>query len=122
MARDADLVLVFATQWTSEGGDVPDLGLPNGQDALIAAVAAANPATVVVLETGGPVLMPWLDDVGAVLAAWYPGGRGGEAIARILSGRNLAVRPPADHLSELCRSASPPRRPRNRRPLGEPGR
>ena len=87
LARTADLVIVFATQWTTEGLDVPDLSLPMGQDQLIADVAAANPATVVVLETGGPVAMPWLDEVGAVLAAWYPGMRGGEAIARILFGQ-----------------------------------
>lgn len=86
LARAADLVLVFVTQWTTEGADVPDLSLPLGQDQLIAALAAANPATAVVLETGGPVAMPWLDSVGAVLAAWYPGMRGGEAIARVLFG------------------------------------
>ena len=86
-AREADVAIVFATQWTTEGADVPDLTLPDGQDQLIAAVAAANPNTVVVLETGGPVLMPWLDKVGAVLAAWYPGYRGGEAIANILTGK-----------------------------------
>lgn len=54
---------------------------------MIAAVAAANPRTVVVLQTGGPVLMPWLDRVGAVLEAWYPAGRGGQAIASVLTGR-----------------------------------
>lgn len=85
-ARSADVVLVFAVQWTTEAQDVGSLALPDGQDALIAAVAAANPKTVVVLETGGPVLMPWLDRVPAVLQAWYPGQRGGEAIARILFG------------------------------------
>jgi beta-glucosidase len=85
-AESADLVIVFATQWTTEGADVPDLSLPLGQDALIQAVGLANPNTVVVLETGGPVLMPWLDDVGAVIEAWYPGARGGEAIASILFG------------------------------------
>ncbi|CAN7206671.1 beta-glucosidase [Phenylobacterium sp. LjRoot225] len=85
-ARDADLVVVFAEQFTTEGKDVPDLNLPDNQDALITAVAAANPRTAVVLETGGPVLMPWLDKVGAVLEAWYPGQRGGQAIARILTG------------------------------------
>ena len=63
------------------------LTLPDDQDALIAAVAAANPRTVVVLQTGGPVLMPWLDHVQAVLEAWYPGSAGGEAIANILFGR-----------------------------------
>ena len=85
-AREADVAVVFATQWTTEGEDVPDLSLPGGQDQLIEAVAAANPRTVVVLETGGPVLMPWLDRVPAVLEAWYPGVRGGQAIARILAG------------------------------------
>jgi beta-glucosidase len=86
LAKGADAVVVFATQWTIEGEDVPDLTLPNGQDALIAVVAAANPKTIVVLETGGPVLMPWLGKVGAVVEAWYPGARGGDAIADILFG------------------------------------
>jgi beta-glucosidase len=85
-AKQADIAIVFATQWASEGLDQPDLSLPNGQDALIAAVAAANPNTIVVLETGGPVLMPWLDKTAAVLEAWYPGARGGEAIASVLFG------------------------------------
>jgi beta-glucosidase len=85
-ARGADVVLVFATQWTTEAQDVDSLALPDDQDALIAAVAKANARTVVVLETGGPVLMPWLSQVPAVLQAWYPGQRGGEAIARILFG------------------------------------
>jgi beta-glucosidase len=85
-AAGADVVLVFATQWTSEGQDVPNLSLPNGQDALIAAVARANPHTVVVLETGGPVTMPWLGDVAGVVEAWFPGTHGGQAIARVLSG------------------------------------
>src|SRR3546814_4516643 len=69
------------------------------QDALIAAVAKANRNSVVVLETGGPVLMPWLDKVPAVIEAWYPGQRGGEAIANILFG---AVNPRSEeHTSEL---------------------
>ena len=85
-AAKADVVIVFATQWTGESIDAPDLSLPNHQDALIGAVAKANRKTVVVLETGGPVLMPWLNDVGAVLEAWYPGTSGGEAIARVLTG------------------------------------
>jgi beta-glucosidase len=66
--------------------DMPSLALPDRQDALVAAVAAANPKTVVVLETGGPVTMPWLPDVAAVLEAWYPGTSGGAAIAGILFG------------------------------------
>lgn len=85
-ATGADAVLVFATQWRTEAIDLESLALPEGQDALIAAVAAANPRTTVVLETGGAVLMPWLGKVGAVLEAWYPGDQGGEAIARVLFG------------------------------------
>ncbi|WP_294054502.1 beta-glucosidase [Sphingomonas sp.] len=86
-AAAADLAIVFATQWATEADDVPDLRLPSHQDALIAAVAAAQPNTVAVLETGGPVLMPWLGQVKAVVQAWYPGQRGGEAIANILTGK-----------------------------------
>ncbi|WBO21951.1 beta-glucosidase family protein [Sphingomonas abietis] len=85
-ARSADIVLVFAHQWRTEAVDVDTLALPDGQDALIDAVASANPKTVVILETGGAVLMPWRDKVGAVLEAWYPGQRGGPAIARVLFG------------------------------------
>jgi beta-glucosidase len=85
-AKKADVAIIFATQWMAEGIDQPDLSLPNGQDALIAAVVAANPNTIVVLETGGPILMPWLDKSAAVIEAWYPGARGGEAIAAVLYG------------------------------------
>jgi beta-glucosidase len=85
-AKDADVAIVFATQWTTEARDVPDLSLPEAQDALIAAVTAANPRTIVVLETGGPVLMPWLNKSAAVLEAWYPGIKGADAIADILFG------------------------------------
>lgn len=80
------MAIVFATKWASEGFDQPDLTLPDGQDALIAAVAEANPNTVVVLETGNPVAMPWLAKTAAVVQAWYPGIRGGEAIASVLFG------------------------------------
>lgn len=86
LAASSDLAIVFATQWTAESLDQPDLTLPHQQDATIAAVAAANPRTVVVLETGSPVTMPWLDAVPAVLQAWYPGSAGGAAIARVLTG------------------------------------
>jgi beta-glucosidase len=86
LAATADVAVVFGIQWMSENFDAPDLTLPQGQDELIRAVAAANPRTVVVLETGGPVLMPWLDKTAAVVAAWYPGQRGGEAIANVLFG------------------------------------
>lgn len=86
LASESDVVVVFATQWQSEARDASSLSLPGGQDELIQKVAAANSDIVVVLETGGPVLMPWLDQVRAVLLAWYPGQRGGEAIARLLFG------------------------------------
>jgi beta-glucosidase len=86
LAAASDLAVVFADQWTTESQDVPDLKLPRNQDATIDAVASANKKTVVVLTTGGPVLMPWLDKVGAVVEAWFPGTAGGEAIARVLSG------------------------------------
>ncbi|MBW8880551.1 MAG: glycoside hydrolase family 3 C-terminal domain-containing protein, partial [Asticcacaulis sp.] len=86
LARGADIAIVFATQWTAEGMDTPDLNLPGQQNALIDAVTRANKHTVVVLETGGPVVMPWLDKAGAVIEAWYPGTSGGEAIARVLAG------------------------------------
>jgi len=84
-AKEADVAIVFATQWTAESLDFP-LSLPDDQDRLIAAVAAANPHVIVVLETGGAVTMPWLDRVGAVVEAWYPGTRGGPAIAHVLTG------------------------------------
>src|SRR5690606_35376134 len=96
----ADIAVVFASQFTMEGQDAA-MQLDGQQDALIAAVAAANPRTVVVLQTGGAVKMPWLDAVPAVVEAWYPGGRGGEAIADILFGKvnpsgRLPVTFPAD--------------------------
>ncbi len=87
LAAKADLVLVFANQWMAEALDAYDLSLPQGQDALIQAVAAANPNSIVVLQTGGPVAMPWLDKVGGVVAAWYSGQKGGEAIADVLTGK-----------------------------------
>ncbi|MBV1834586.1 beta-glucosidase family protein [Novacetimonas pomaceti] len=87
-ARKADVAVVFATQFTYEGMDAANaMTLDDNQDALIAAVARANPRTVVVMETGDPVLMPWLDNVGAVMEAWFPGSGGGTAIARLLFGR-----------------------------------
>ena len=92
LARSSDVAIVFVNQPTSEGDDVRSLSLPGRQDALVSAVAVANPHTIVVIESGGPVTMPWIDQVSAVLEAWYPGTRGGEAIAKILFG---AVNPSA---------------------------
>ena len=86
LAEASDVAIIFANQWTAESIDAPTLGLPGTQDALISVVGAANPRTIVVLQTGGPVTMPWLGKVKSVVEAWYPGTRGGEAIARVLSG------------------------------------
>ncbi|HEY3890223.1 MAG TPA: glycoside hydrolase family 3 C-terminal domain-containing protein, partial [Caulobacteraceae bacterium] len=87
LAGRCDVAVVYAEQWTTEFIDVADLALPNGQEALIEAVAKANPNLVVVLQTGGPVTMPWLDRARGVLEAWYPGGRGAEAVAAVLFGQ-----------------------------------
>jgi beta-glucosidase len=86
-ARKADVVVVLAEEWRAEGQDMQGLNLPDGQDALIDGVASANPKTIVVVESGGPVAMPWLAKVPAVIAAFYPGSGGGEAIAGVLFGR-----------------------------------
>ncbi len=107
-AASAEVAIVFVTQWTAEALDFP-LTLPDGQDKLVEAVARANPRTVVVLETGGPVLMPWFDDVAAALEAWYPGGEGGPAIARVLSG---AVNPSGHLPATFPRSVDQLPRPR----------
>jgi beta-glucosidase len=86
LARRSDVVIVFGIRVEGEGFDNADLSLPWGQDAVIEAVAAANPDTIVVLETGNPVAMPWHDNVTAIMEAWYPGQAGGQAIAEILTG------------------------------------
>jgi beta-glucosidase len=85
-AKRAEVAIVFVNQYMSEGRDAPTLSLPDDQDALVAAVAAANPKTIVVLETGGPVSMPWHEQVQGILAAWYPGIGGAQAMAEILFG------------------------------------
>ncbi|UAK24033.1 beta-glucosidase family protein [Sphingomonas nostoxanthinifaciens] len=84
-AKKADVAIVFVTQWTAESRDFP-LTLPDDQDSLVAAVAAANPNTIVVLETGAAVTMPWAGKVKGIVEAWYPGTNGGQAIARVLTG------------------------------------
>ena len=91
VARSADVALVFAGDYQSEFSDKDCLSLQcppyrGDQDALIESVAAANPNTIVVLQTGGPVLTPWRDRVRAIVQAWYPGQEGGPAIARVLFG------------------------------------
>jgi beta-glucosidase len=86
VAADAGVAVVLANEAQGEGMDRTGLALPGDQDELIAAVARANPRTVVVLNTGGPVLMPWLDDVAAVVQSWYPGQAFGAALAAVLFG------------------------------------
>jgi len=108
LAAASDLVIVFGNQWTAESIDAPDLNLPNKQDDLIAAVAKANSKTVVVLQTGGPVVMPWLNNVAAVLEAWYPGTNGGAAIARVLTGEvNPSGRLPATFPASVAQLPRP---------------
>jgi beta-glucosidase len=86
LAKSADIAIVFAYQWLAEDMDVPSLSLPNNQDALIERVAAANPHTIVVLETGTAVTMPWIDKVAGVVEAWYAGSSGHKALANVLVG------------------------------------
>jgi beta-glucosidase len=86
LAKTADVAIVFAYVWESEGMDLDSLSLPEHQDELIAKVAAANPHTVVVLESGSAVTMPWADQVNAILEAWYAGSRGAEAVANVIFG------------------------------------
>jgi len=86
LAKQADVAIVFAHQWLSEGMDLPSLSLPDKQDALIEQVAAANPRTIVVLETGTAVTMPWLGKVSGVVEAWFAGSKGADAVANILFG------------------------------------
>ena len=85
-AKGADVAIVFAYQPESEGMDLKSLDLGEDQDKLIETVAAANANTIVVLETGSPATMPWIDHVAAVVEAWYPGIRGAEALANLLTG------------------------------------
>jgi beta-glucosidase len=110
-AAQADVVIVFATQWQSEGYDHASMELPEGQNTLIAAIATANRNTIVVLETGNPVKMPWLARVRAVIEAWYPGEEGGSAIADIITGAvnpsgHLPISFPTDE-SQLPRATIP---------------
>jgi beta-glucosidase len=86
LAKTADVAIVFAYQWESEGMDLPTLTLKHDQDALVAAVAAANPHTIVVIESGSPVTMPWVDAPAAIVEAWYAGSDGANALGNVLFG------------------------------------
>lgn len=83
---ESDTVIIFANQWSKETRDHTSLNLPNNQDSLISTVSELNSNVIVVLQTGGPVVMPWLDSVKAVLESWYSGVNGGKAIVNILAG------------------------------------
>lgn len=87
LAKRSDIVIAFGIRVEGEGFDSADLSLPWGQDAVIDAVATANPNTIVVLETGNPASMPWRENVKAIVQAWYPGQAGAQAIAEILAGK-----------------------------------
>ncbi|MEO6817871.1 MAG: glycoside hydrolase family 3 C-terminal domain-containing protein, partial [Edaphobacter sp.] len=86
LAKNSSLAIVFVNQPMREGMDAPTLSLPDNQDALVEAVAAANPNTIVVLETGGPVTMPWAQHVKGIVEMWYPGIGGAQALSNILFG------------------------------------
>jgi beta-glucosidase len=86
LAKNSDVAIVYAYQWESEGMDLDSLSLPENQDELIAKVAAANPQTIVVIENGSPITMPWVDQVAGILDAWYAGSRGAEAVANVIFG------------------------------------
>ena len=114
-AKQARTAVVFAYMEGTEGVDQPTLTLPDEQDQLIEAVAAANPRTVVVLNSGYPVLMPWVNDVRAILDMWYPGQEGGSATANVLVGAavpggKLPMTFPA-HESDAPTATSPLRYP-----------
>lgn len=96
LAASSQVTIVFVYEWASEGMDEPSIDLRRvdatspfsaiDQSALVETVAEANPHTIVVLESGGPVYIPWLDQADALLEAWYPGQNGGPAIANLLFG------------------------------------
>jgi beta-glucosidase len=86
LAARSDVAVVVVRDYRSEHADLPGLTLPNEQDLLIRTVASANPRTIVVLATGGPALMPWLEQVPAVLESWYGGQEIGSAVADVLFG------------------------------------
>ena len=108
LARRSDVVIVLGVRVESEGFDSPSLTLPWGQDAVIKAVATVNPNTIVLLETGNPVTMPWKDSVKAIIQAWYPGQAGGQAISEIIVGKvNPSGRLPITFPVDLAQTPRP---------------
>jgi beta-glucosidase len=108
MAKRSDVVVAFGIRVEGEGFDSADLSLPWGQDAVIDAVASVNPNTIVVLETGNPVSMPWRGKVKAIVEAWYPGQAGARAIAEILTGKvNPSGRLPITFPQSLAQTPRP---------------
>jgi beta-glucosidase len=108
LVRRSDVVIAFGLRVEGEAFDLAELSLPGSQDAVIAAVAAANPNTIVVLETGNPVAMPWRNQAKAILQAWYPGQAGGRAIAEVLAGAiNPSGRLPLTFPANLSQTLRP---------------
>lgn len=112
LAKSADVAIVFAYQWESEGMDLPSLSLSGDQNQLIERVAAANPHTIVVLESGTAVAMPWVNKVQGIVEAWYAGSSGQKALANVLTGKvnpsgKLAMTFPVS-TNELPRPTIPP--------------
>jgi beta-glucosidase len=108
LAKRSDVAIVFGIRVEGEGFDSADLSLPWGQDAVIDAVASANPNTIVVLETGNPASMPWRDKVKAIVEAWYPGQAGSQAIAEVLTGAvNPSGRLPVTFPESLAQTPRP---------------
>lgn len=110
LASNSDVAIVCVGQQTSEGSDRASLSLPSGQDALISAVTAANPHTIVVIYSSSATLMPWANQVAGILYAWYPGQENGNALAQVLFGdvnpsAKLPVTIPAS-ASQVCASTT----------------
>jgi len=108
VAQRSDVAIVFAIRVEGEAFDLTDLSLPWGQDSVIEAVAAANPNTIVVLQTGNPVSMPWRNKVKAIVEAWFPGQAGATAIAEVLTGKvNPSGRTPITWPADLADTPRP---------------